>query len=336
MMSKNNYNKIRFYLDQNVIDYLIKGNLNSIQELINKIPNSEIIYSYVTLREFARIEDESHRRLYLDYLRRVDAKYFWIDDNELANYENADPFEKYEANTNSRDKKIYKDLEDSMLQLMHKLLGGKKDISFDEIANSQKYSFSQLMEYLNSIIASLDEHPAIDKELLKKHSQHMNSYFGELVDKSTQQIKNADYNKDNPLNELRKLCDIKVDELNKIEPPNVIDKIWDVLKGGIKNNNSNLTYDDLFGDGLYKYFHYKKMTMIMKVNGLYNMLNNIGYYPDKNIRNDRKFIPFINDQQHVGHASYSNFFVTRDKRLMKKTEAVYEHLKIRTKIIFIE
>lgn len=66
------------------------------------------------------------------------------------------------------------------------------------------------------------------------------------------------------------------------------------------------------------------------------MLNNIGYYPDKKIRNDRKFIPFINDQQHVGHAIYSDFFVTRDKRLMKKTEAVYEHLKIRTKIIFME
>ena len=74
----------------------------------------------------------------------------------------------------------------------------------------------------------------------------------------------------------------------------------------------------------------------MKVNGLYNLLNTIGYYPDKNIRNDKKFIPFINDHQHVGYAIYSDFFITRDKRLMKKAEAVYEHLKIRTKVKFIE
>jgi|GEM_PF-3032793 len=49
---------MKFYLDQNVIDYLIKGNLDSINELIYHIENSEIVYSYVTLKEFARIENE--------------------------------------------------------------------------------------------------------------------------------------------------------------------------------------------------------------------------------------------------------------------------------------
>jgi len=76
--------------------------------------------------------------------------------------------------------------------------------------------------------------------------------------------------------------------------------------------------------------------MRLKVNWLYNMLNSIGYHPDKNIRSDKRFIPFINDQQHAGNAIYSNFLITRDKRLMKKAEAVYEHLKIGTKIIFIK
>lgn len=333
-MSENKQNIVRFYLDQNVIDYLIKGNLNSFQELIDKNQNVEIVYSYVTLREFARIEDVSQRKFYLDYLKRVNAKYFWIDKDELAYFEEVDPFEKFNANIS--DNKIAKEVEDSMLEMAHKLLGGKKDVSFDEIAISQKNSFSHLMEYLNTTLDSLDEVPAIDKGLLKKYSQYMNTQFAELIDKSTQQIKDSNYNNENPLNDLRKLFDIKVDKLNEIEPPNVISQIWDKIKDGIKNCNINLTYNDLFGDGFSKFYPNQKITMSMKVNWLFNMLNSIGYYSDKNIRNDKKFIPFINDQQHIGNAIYSEFFITRDRRLMKKTEAVYEHLKIGTKIIFIQ
>ena len=123
-MSENNQNKVRFYLDQNVIDYLIKGNLDTVQELINKTQNSEIIYSYVTLREFARIEDVLQRKLYLDYLKRVKAKYLSIDDNESAHFEEGDPFEIF--NKNSSNNKIYEDLVNSNLEMVHKLYGGKK------------------------------------------------------------------------------------------------------------------------------------------------------------------------------------------------------------------
>ncbi|KUO58850.1 hypothetical protein APF79_04405 [bacterium BRH_c32] len=163
----------------------------------------------------------------------------------------------------------------------------------------------------------------------------MNSVYSELIDKSTKQIKESNYNTENPLNDLRKLLDINFDKLNEIEPPNIINKIWDKIKTGIKNNNVNLTYDDLFGDGLTKYYPNQKISVVMKVNGLYNLLNSIGYHPDKNLRNDNKFIPFINDHRHAGNAIYSDFFITRDKRLIKKAEAIYEHLKIGTKIIFI-
>jgi hypothetical protein len=333
-MSENNQNKVRFYLDQNVIDYLIKGNLDTVQELINKTQNSEIIYSYVTLREFARIEDVLQRKLYLDYLKRVKAKYLSIDKNESPHFEEVDPFEIF--NKNSSNNNVYKDIEDSNLAMMHKLYGGKKDTSFDEIATSQKNSFSHLMEYLNKTLDSLDEHPAINKELLKEIFQYANTNYAESVDKTTQLIKNSNYNYENFLNDLRKLCDIKVDKLNEIEPPHVIDQIWNIIKDEIKNKNIDIAYNDLFGDGLYKFFPNQKITMTSKVNGLYNLLNNIGYYPDKKIHNDKKFIPFINDHQHVGYAIYSDFFVTRDKRLMKKAEAVYEHLKIGTRIYFIE
>jgi hypothetical protein len=221
-MSENNQNKVRFYLDQNVIDYLIKGNLDTVQELINKTQNSEIIYSYVTLREFARIEDVLQRKLYLDYLKRVKAKYLSIDNNESAHFEEVDPFEIF--NKNNSNNKIYEDLVNSNLEMVHKLYGGKKDTSFDEIAASLNKSFSHLMEHLRTTLDSLDEHPAINKELLKEILQYANTNYAESVDKTTQLIKNSNYNYENFLNDLRKLCDIKVDKLNEIEPPMLLIK----------------------------------------------------------------------------------------------------------------
>ena len=75
---------------------------------------------------------------------------------------------------------------------------------------------------------------------------------------------------------------------------------------------------------------------MMKINGLYNLLNSLGYYPDCHLGKDNKFIPFINDHHHVGHAIIADVFITRDTKLMKKAEAIFEHYKIGTKILFIK
>lgn len=333
-MNESNHKKVRCYLDQNVIDFLIKGNINSIQDLINKNQNSEIIYSYVTFREFARIDNESNRALYLNFLKINEAIYFHIDKNEIVHFEDADPFEQFNLFYNNSNN--YNDLEDSVISMVHKILGGKKDTSFDEVGTSFNNSFGQLIEDLNAAINSLEDHPDIDKNSLKEQLQSAKSNLSEMNDKSMKQLTNSIYNTENPLHEWRKLCGIKVDQLNAITPPNVIDQIWNLLKDEIKRSNSKVTYNDLFGDGWYRHLSDQDIAMTMKVNGLYGLLNFMGYYPDKNIRDDRKFIPFINDQQHVGHAIYADYFITRDKRLKKKADAVYEHLKIKTKIIFVE
>jgi len=327
--------KIKFYLDQNVIDYLIKGKLESISEFINQINNSEIIYSYVTLREFSRINDESNRNLYLNYLKNQNAKYFWIDDNEKAHFEEADPFLKYVDNRDND--RIYGSIEKSMYDLMHKFLGGKKDITFNEIGQSQKTSFNDLIKNLDTMINSFKYFPDDDKKTVQENIREMKNQYSNIIDKSVNDFsKNSILKDTSPLNELRKLWKIDVSKLKNIEAPNIVEKIWEIIKDGIKSNNIKLSYDDLFGDVLSKFYPNIKVTMIMKINGLYNLLNSLGYYPDKNISNDKKFIPFINDHQHVGHAIYADFLITRDNNLMKKAEAIFEHYNIGTKIIFIK
>ncbi|KUO58851.1 hypothetical protein APF79_04400 [bacterium BRH_c32] len=54
-----------------------------------------------------------------------------------------------------------------MLGMMHKFLGGKKYLSFDDIAVSQKNSFHQLIDFITVTLDSLEDNPFINKELLK-------------------------------------------------------------------------------------------------------------------------------------------------------------------------
>jgi hypothetical protein len=326
---------MKIYLDQNVIDYLIKGKLEILDNEIKKIPQSEIVYSSITLQEFSRIIDIEDRKPYLDFLKIKKAKYLWIDNNESPHFEDIDPFEKYNQ-VIQLENPIIKDIEISMQGMLHKLVGGEKDTSFNEIADSQKQSFSNLIEFINDSLDTLDNSNTIEIAKLKENTQKLGSYFNRLVDKTTDQLKNKNNITDDPFNELRKLLEIKVVELNNIKPPNVIAQIWKKIKVVIVNKNINLSCEDLFGDGLFKYYSSQKITMIMKVNGLYNLLNSLGYHPDKNLHEDKMFYPFINDNQHIGYAIYSDFFITRDKKVRKKAEAVYEHYKIPTKIIFIE
>jgi hypothetical protein len=183
-----NKDTVRFYLDQNIIDYLIKGKLDILGKSIRGVQNSEIIYSYVTLAEFSKINDDSQRKLYLDFLKDNNAKYFWIDNNELAHFEDVNPYEQY--NLNQTENPIYNNLQSSMLGMLHKLLGGKKDMSFDEIGETQKQSFGNLMEFINKNLDSIDNNFTIDKEYFKNNTELLSKYFNDIIDNFTKQLKN--------------------------------------------------------------------------------------------------------------------------------------------------
>lgn len=332
---KNMSQSPKFYLDQNVIDYLLKDKLRVLSELLKKIENPKIVYSYVTLREFSRIKDESQRNIYLNYLKKQKANYFWIDNDEKAHFDDVDPFLKYSENL--QNYKMYGNIEKDLLDLMHKFMGGKKNVSFNEIGESQKSSFNYFMDQILETIDSLEEIPNSNSKFVRENINNMKKKYSETIDNSVEKFQsNKLDNVENPVNEFRKLLKIDVSKFKDIEPPNIIEKIWDILKVGIDKNNIKINYDDLFGDEISKFYSNTKVTMIMRINGLYNLLNSLGYYPDANLSDDKKFIPFVNDQHHVGHSIYADYFITRDKKLMKKAEAVFEHFKIGTKIIFIK
>jgi hypothetical protein len=94
-------------------------------------------------------------------------------------------------------------------------------------------------------------------------------------------------------------------------------------------------------DTLDDFFMFNKKELIpgqpfyrhQKVLGAYNMLNTIGFYPDKPLHKNRGFKRSVSDQMHVSIASFCNCFITGDERLWRKAEAIYEYLKVPTEVM---
>jgi len=336
-MKEINQNTTRLYLDQNIIDLLVKNKSSDFEKLVISNKNIQVMYSNVTIDEISRIKDAFDRDKYLNVLKNLNARYFWVDDNEIAHFDIRSPSEIFLELT-SKNQKTFRNVQQSTLDFSHKMIGGKKGTSIEDITSSQSDAFNDLMGLIENEIDVFQDKSSIDKSFLKTYPKIMKERYSNLMYDLNSQINKYHPNTENMdgLKEFRKLLNLEPIELNNIELPHIIEKIWAQMEERIKANKIDLTFADLFGEGFAKYYPNKKFTMVMKVNGIYNLLNTIGYFPDRNIEKERKFKSFVSDQQHAGMAIYSHLLLTCDKRFMKKTEAVYEYLNIGPKILFIQ
>ena len=62
------------------------------------------------------------------------------------------------------------------------------------------------------------------------------------------------------------------------------------------------------------------------------------YFEDNKDKNGnyKRLISSIHDTTHCIYASFTDYFVTRDRRLYKKADFVYQFLNIPTKIIYVD
>jgi len=122
-------------------------------------------------------------------------------------------------------------------------------------------------------------------------------------------------------------------ELNNIDHPNVIKKIWEEIKKSPGIKNSGLTMETFFGLDKHPIYPNEEYPIYSKVNTLYLKLNQIGYHPDQDIEKPNKFSGSMIDSSHVGNAMFCKFFATSDGKLAKKCSAIYEYLGISTRVI---
>ena len=318
------------YLDQNVLDFFTKQGLGEFGQML--IRDYQVVYSDETLKEIRRSKD--FEEIFLNVLKDLKANYlklivelpsFTITDN--ATISERDPFVVYKEYCEN----IYDgvDIEHAMQQWLFKFSGGRKGDSINDIHNEQISAFSELM---GSVMDNSDEFPAETQRQLQSFTQEMISQYKATLERTeNMMIENIEDDKNwDGIKDFRSQVGIGPKQLNNIEPPNVLVKIWDKLKTLPTYSQANMDIDDLFQlkkNPIYPeqpYFKHQKVT------GIYNMLNTLGYYPDSKVHKERRFIAAASDNSHASIASFCNFLLSNDEHFIKKVNAAYEYLKIPT------
>lgn len=306
-MAEENINIVRFYFDQNILDSFLKNRLDEFKKMILDNDNYRVIYSYPTLNEFERISEEKDRNKFLELLQEFKAEYYWIDDNELAQFVIDDPKNKYSEviEDNIKFKPVIKSIE----LFLHKILGGQKGTSMTSVVQENRKTFNDLMEMINEELCKVRAEVNIPNDIVDNIILNAKNEYSSTTEKFLNEF-NKNVKDDleyDGIKEFNKFLTLGPLRLNNINPPNVIEQIWDIVKAEADSKNISVMYDDLFGEKIWSYFQTKKVTIVEKINGLYNLLNSLGYHSEPQLQKIKRFNTFVSDTQHSGHAAYSHF-----------------------------
>ena len=264
------------YLDQNVLDLFVKNDLDSFGWKL--MANFQIVYSDETLKEIRR--SSGYENQFLNVLKALDSYHlkivveqpgFVITDK--ATITNRDVFEAFEEYCSNDDE--YGSIESSMNQWLFKFSGGRSGDSISDIHEEQLAALSQLM---NGVLDNADELPDELRRQLEEYSALMMEQHKSTLHKIESAMSEdiPDTKNWNGIKCYRGSMGIGAKELNNIEPPNVIEKIWDIFKVKIPKNDHIKSLEDFFQIRINSIFPDRPYHLHQKVTGMYNMLNTIG------------------------------------------------------------
>ncbi|MFZ4526083.1 MAG: hypothetical protein ACOYOE_11175 [Chlorobium sp.] len=318
--------KPTLYLDHNILDLFVKKNgLGSFrQKLMDKF---QIVYSDETLKEIRRSAD--YENDFLNVLKDLGSYHLKIvfdqpgfvvtDHATITSRDVFDAFEEYCSNDNE-----YGSIENSMKQWLFKFSGGRSGDSISDIHEEELAAFAQLM----GMLENADELPDGMRTQLK-----MEQYKSTLRELESTMSKDIPDTKEwNGIKSFRESVGIGPKELNNIEPPEVIEKIWDAFKVKLPKNDHIKSLKDFFQIRINPIYPDRPYHLHQKVTVMYNMLNTLGYFPDSEVHKQRRFIAAMSDNSHASMASFCNLLLSRDKNFVKKVRAVYEYLGVPTEV----
>lgn len=324
--------KPTLYLDQNILDIFVKNGAGSFgQQLMEKF---QIVYSDETLKEIRR--SVGYENDFLNVIKNLGSYHLKIvieqpsfvitDKATVTNRDVFEAFEEYCSNDNE-----YGSIENSINQWLYKFSGGRPGDSISDIHKDQLAAFSQLMA---GMLENADELPTEMREQIKEYSELMvEQYKSTLHELENTMSKDIPSTKDwNGIKSYRDSIGIGPKELNNIEPPEVIIKIWDVIKVKLPENYPIKSLEDFFQIRTNHIYPDRPYHLHQKVTAMYNMLNTVGYYPDSKVHKERRFIAAMSDNSHASMASFCNLLLSRDESFVKKVRAVYEYLGVSTEV----
>lgn len=333
--NNNYFGKPTAYLDHNIIDIFVKNrNFPFASELREKY---QVVYSSETLKEIKRTGDCGSQ--FLEVLESLEAMHLQIlitdsyKVTDKAILKKSNPFDEFE-NYCKNIEPVYEAMEKATSQSLLKFYGGRVGCDFDDINREQLDSFSNLMSYISGQVDEIkDLVPGIEAAV-STYTKEMQKSFNEALAQSTMELRK---NVDDELNYsgiqiYRKHMNVGPVQLNNIEPPSVIDKIWSIYKTFDGYRENDFSIEQFLGISINPIYN-REMYLHEKVTSIYNVLNFIGYHPDSKMKHDRRFTAAMSDAGHASIASFSDFLFSRDVAFIHKTRAAYEYLKVKTQVI---
>lgn len=324
--------KPTLYIDHNILDLFVKNGIGSFGRVL--MDNFQIVYSDETLKEVRR--STGYEKNFLNVIKDLGSYHlkiiveqpgFIITDK--ATITSRDVFEAFEEcciNDNE-----YGSFEKSMKQWLFKFSGGRSGDSISDIHEEQVAAFSKLMAEM------LDKGNKLPDEMRKQIKEYselkMKQYKSTLQELEDTISKDIPYTKEwNGIKSYRDSVGIGPKKLNNIEPPKVIEKIWNTFKAKLPEDDQINNLEDFFQIRNNPIYPDRPYHLHQKITVMYNILNTIGYFPDSEVHKERRFFAAMSDNSHASMASFCNLLLSRDQNFVKKVRAVYEYLEVPTAV----
>lgn len=325
------------YLDHNILDLLVKNPSLIFKDELKQ--NFQILFSDETLKEIKRTGENGV--LYLQTLEDLDAmhlqhvlthKFEFTGEATIRIINPADAFRDYCENFEP----IYERMEKSTSQSVLKFYGGRNGATFEDINNEQIHAFDDLMKHIQSLANNEEIRDLIPNfhEDVAAYTTEMKRAYNEAIKQSSRELRKhvSDEQNYSGINEYRKNTGIGPVKLNNIEPPNVLEKIWEAHKDLNGYSGINFTIEQFYGININPIYN-REMFLFEKVTSIYNVLNVVGYYPDSKMKIERRFTAAMSDAGHASIGSFADYVLSRDIAFIKKTRAAYEYLQAKSQVI---
>ena len=319
------------YLDHNILNRMVRGSEDSIRSLY-EADGLCPVYSNANLDEIA---DSSVRRdEFLDLLIRLEAWY--LSTPMDGSFNTLDQFVVTKINPREKINELAEARaghEENVehLDFLSIMYGGGEgrmpsDVLLEgleyaantlrDLLNDPEFNGPNFVEQRNQAIATLENLPTLQEEI--------RSGFRELDERA----------RSGPLTQqMAEELGIGPTQLNNVKPPNVIQKVWEMVRPSYAPTIS--TMDEFLTTALSFNANSPNTQpeIVTRVNGLYNLLNILGFWRDEDLNRPRRMKASFDDMTHVGYAISCNALYCGDKRMNIKAQAIYEHCGITTQIL---
>jgi hypothetical protein len=324
--------KTTVYIDQNVLTMAVKE--HDVGFFTSLFDRFQIIYSDETLREIKRSGEPDKFLAALDSLNAMHIRYQVNDSFEPTGETILHEISAVQAYGNYlQAEPLYEIMLTAAHQTTLKFHGGRSESILTDITSEQIDAFEFFVRKLSAANAQLgDTHPHL-RVHIEQYLQNLQSQYEQVSAMAAAEM--AKHIRDeighSGVNNYRASVGIGPVELNNINPPNVIKKIWEVYQTLDGYRDQGYTIDNFLGIAgapLYR----RAMHTHEKVTAIYNLLNIIGYKTDTKLRLAHRHIAAISDAAHAAIGSCAHIMLSADKVFVDKVRAIYEFLEVGTEV----